>query len=147
MQSIIWLAIMIFFIWLEAETVAVVSLWFAVGALVAGIIGWFGGNIWVQVCAFVVVSGIFLLLLRPITKKYFTPKLVKTNLDAIIGTEGLVTKQINNSVSEGQIKLNGMEWTARSTSGEVIPEGTQIKVDKIEGVKAFVSPVHTPVTN
>ena len=106
MESIVWLAIMIVFIWLEAETVAVVSLWFAVGALVAGIIGWFGGDIWLQICAFAVVSGILLLLLRPITKKYFTPKLVKTNLDAIIGTEGLVTKQINNSVSEGQIKLN-----------------------------------------
>ena len=145
MNSIIWLALMIFFIWLEAETVAVVSLWFAAGSLVAAIIGWSGGGLGFQIAGFAVVSGVLLLLLRPITKRYFTPKLAKTNLDAIIGKEGLVTKDINNTTSEGQVKLSGMEWTARSTSGEQIPQGTQIKVDKIEGVKVYVSPVHTPV--
>ena len=147
MDSIIWLALMIVFIWLEAETVAVVSLWFAAGALVAAIVGWAGGNIATQIIVFAVVSGVLLWLLRPITKRYFTPKLAKTNLDAIIGAEGRVTKAIDNALSEGQVKLNGMEWTARSTTGEQIPEGTQIKVDKIEGVKVYVTPVHVPVAN
>ena len=147
MHSMIWLALMIVFIWLEAETVAVVSLWFAAGSLAAAIVGWAGGNLVTQIIAFTVVSGVLLLLLRPITKRYFTPKLVKTNLDAIIGAEGLVTKDIDNVQSAGQVKLNGMEWTARSTTGEQIPEGTQIKVDKIEGVKVYVTPVHTPVAN
>ena len=145
MSSIIWLALMIFFIWLEAETVAVVSLWFAAGSLAAAIAGWAGGNLVIQIIVFAAVSGVLLWLLRPITKRYFTPKLVKTNLDAIIGAEGIVTKDIDNTHSAGQVKLNGMEWTARSTTGEQIPEGTQIKVDKIEGVKVYVTPVHAPV--
>ena len=40
-----------------------------------------------------------------------------------------------------QVKLGGMEWTARSTSAEPIKAGTLVKVDRIEGVKAFVSAV------
>ena len=147
MSSIIWLGLMIVFIWVEAETVALVSLWFAAGSLAAALVGWFCGGIGFQIGAFAVVSGVLLLLLRPVAKKYFTPKLEKTNIDAIIGAEGLVTKKINNTVSEGQVKINGMEWTARSTSQEPIEEGTQIKVDRIEGVKVYVSPVHTPVAN
>ena len=43
--------------------------------------------------------------------------------------------------AEGQIKVDGMEWTARSTSGAMIEAGTKVRVDKIEGVKVFVSPV------
>ena len=48
---------------------------------------------------------------------------------------------MDNLHGQGQVKLGAMEWTARSMSGEVIPEGTLVKVDKIEGVKVFVTPV------
>jgi membrane protein implicated in regulation of membrane protease activity len=37
-----------------------------------------------------------------------------------------------------------MYWTARSTSGEKIPEGTLIRADRIEGVKVYVSPAEVP---
>ena len=56
-----------------------------------------------------------------------------------------LTTAIENITAVGQVKLNGMEWTARSTSGEPIPAGTIVKVDRIEGVKAFVSPVKEAV--
>ena len=62
-------------------------------------------------------------------------------MDSVIGSEGLVTADIDNITALGQVKLGGMEWTARSTSGAPIPTGTLIKVDKIEGVKVFVTPV------
>ena len=78
--------------------------------------------------------------LRPIARKYFTPKIIKTNVDSVIGQTGLVTADIDNVTAQGQVKLGAMEWSARSTSGEAIPAGTLVKVDKIEGVKVFVSP-------
>ena len=68
----------------------------------------------------------------------------KNNIDAIIGAEGLVTAAIDNVSAQGQVKLGAMEWTARSTSGKPIPQGTLIRVDRIEGVKVFVSPVEIP---
>ena len=66
-------------------------------------------------------------------------------MDAIIGTVGTVTAAINNVAATGQVKLGAMEWTARSSSGEMIEVGTQIKVDRIEGVKVFVTPVEVIV--
>lgn len=147
MLKIIWLILLIAFLWVEAETVAMVSLWFAVGSLAALIVEWTGGGLGFQIFVFVAVSAGALLLLRPITRRYFTPKLAKTNIDAVIGTTGMVTKAISNDLSQGQVKLGGMEWTARSTTGEEIPEGTKILVDKIEGVKVYVTPCPVEVIN
>lgn len=139
--AIIWLVMMVFFIWIEASTITMISLWFAAGALVALIASMLGAQVWLQAVLFVVVSALLLLLLRPLVKKYFTPRLTRTNVDAVAGTEGIVTEEINNLLAEGQVKLNGLEWSARSASGAVIAVGTQIKVDRVEGVKVFVTPV------
>ena len=136
-----WLALAVIFMIVEAATVGVVSAWFAVGALCAmggAMLDW---GLGIQILIFVVVSVLLLLCLRPLTKKYFTPKLTKTNVDAVIGTEGVVIEAVDNLQGVGRIKLGGMEWAARSTGGEKIPQGTMAKVDKIEGVKVFITPV------
>lgn len=138
--AIIWLVLLVVFIMAEASTVAVVSSWFAVGALAAMIASFLGAEFWLQAVVFMVVSCGLLCALRPLVRKYFTPKLTKTNIDSVIGSTGIVTSAIDNIMSQGQVKLGAMEWTARSTSGETIGEGTQVKVDRIEGVKVFVSP-------
>lgn len=140
--AIFWLVLILVFIWIEASTVSLVSIWFAVGALAAMICSLLSGQLWLQAVLFFAVAGVLLALLRPVVKKHFTPKLTKTNVDAVVGTTGKVTKKIDNDAAAGQVKLGAMEWTARSTSGEPIEEGTMIQVDRIEGVKAFVSPVH-----
>ena len=80
----------------------------------------------------------------PFIKKFLNPKLAKTNVDAVIGSEGYVTEDIDNLKAAGHVKLGAMERTARSTSGQPIAKGTLIKVDRIEGVKAFVSPAEIP---
>lgn len=143
--AIAWFVAMVVFIWIEASTISVVSLWFAVGALAALITSLCGGEIWLQAVVFLGVSVILLCLLRPVIRKYFTPKLTKTNIDALIGTVGRVTAAIDNDAAQGQIKLGAMEWTARSVSGAQIKEGTLVKVEYIEGVKVFVSPADVPV--
>jgi len=143
--AVLWLVLFVFFIVAEANTVTVVSLWFAAGSLAALVASLFEAQLWVQVVLFFAVSILTLAMLRPFVKKWFTPKLVKTNVDAIIGTQGIVTEEIDNTAAVGRIKLGAMEWTARSTSGQKIPAGTQIKVDSIQGVKVFVTPVNVPV--
>ena len=147
MHTIIWLALTVAFLLLEASTVTLVSLWFAAGALVALIVAATGGSVGLQVGAFLVVSAALLACLRPVVRKHFTPKLAKTNVDAIIGSRGYVTSDIDNINATGNVKLGAMEWTARSTSGAMIPRGTLVQVDRIEGVKAYVTavPVDAPV--
>lgn len=146
MGTIFWLVLLIGFIMVEASTVSLVSSWFACGALAALIASSLGAEVWLQVVLFFGVSAVCLALLRPILKKHFTPKLVKTNVDSVIGSKGYVTAAVDNLAGAGQVKLGAMYWTARSTSGDSIPEGTLVKVDRIEGVKAFVSPAEEKVT-
>ena len=143
--AIIWLVLMAAFLIVEGATVTMVSLWFAAGALTALVISLLGGAVWLQVTAFLVVSAILLTLLRPLVRKYVTPKLTRTNVDSVIGSAGLVTVAIDNVAAVGQVKLGAMVWTARSTSGSLIAEGTLIRVDRIEGVKVFVSPAEVTV--
>ena len=141
MEAIIWLALMVVFLIAEALTVSMVSLWFAAGAVVALLLSLLKIRIWVQVVLFFVVSGVLLACLRPMVRRHVTPKITPTNVDAIIGARGVVTAEIDNVCAAGQIKLNGMDWSARSTTGEIIPEGALVRVERIEGVKAFVTPI------
>ena len=138
--AIIWLGLTVVFLIAEACTVTVISLWFAAGSLAAMAMALLGGAVWLQILVFLVVSAIALTALRPLVRKYLTPKLTATNIDSVIGSVGIVTAAIDNIGAAGQVKLNGMEWTARSTSGLPIAAGTRVRVDKIEGVKVFVSP-------
>lgn len=138
--AILWFGIMVVFLIAESSTVALVSLWFAVGALAALILSLLQVQLWVQVVVFLAVSCVLLALLRPLVRKFITPKIVKTNVDSVVGTVGKVTQTIDNLAPAGQVKLGAMEWTARSVSGDVIPEGSLVRVERIEGVKVFVAP-------
>ena len=142
--AIVWLLLLVVFLAAEAATVSMVSLWFAVSALVALLVALLGGPGWLQGTLFLVISAVLLALLRPLVKRYVTPRITATNVDSVIGSTGLVTAAIDNVSAAGQVKLGAMEWTARSTSGQPIPVGTLVKVDRIEGVKAYVTPAEIP---
>lgn len=138
--AVIWLVLLVIFLVAEASTVTVISLWFAAGALAALLASLTGGGVPFQVFVFLAVSVAAMAALRPLVRKYITPKLTPTNTDSIIGTTGFVTGDIDNDAAQGQVKLGGMYWTARSTSGAPVAAGTLIRVDRIEGVKVYVSP-------
>ena len=139
LPSIIWLILLIVFLIVEAACpIHLVSLWFAAGALVAMVAGLLGAELWLQAVLFFVVSGATLGLLAPIVRRYIKPRIVRTNVDAMVGKQGYVTENVDNLLPSGQVKLGGMPWTARSENGEQIPKDTLVEVVRIEGVKAFV---------
>lgn len=140
--TIFWVVLMVVFLVVEAACpIHLVSIWFAVGSLAAIVVSMLGGALWLQILLFFVVSVALLAALWPLVKKVLNPGHTATNVDSLIGTQGYVTAPVDNLTASGQVKLGGMEWTARSTTGEPLPEGTLVKVDRIEGVKAFVSEV------
>ncbi len=142
----IWLGLMVVFLIVEAACpFHLVSIWFAVGALIALLVSLLSGPVWLQITLFLLVSCALLAALWPLVRKFLTPKLEKTNIDSVIGSTGLVTGEIDNVTAVGQVKLGAMVWSARSTSGEVIAVGQRVRVDRIEGVKVYVSPVEVKV--
>ena len=145
MDTIIWLVLLVVFLIAEAATVTMVSLWFAAGALAAMLVSLLGAPVWLQVALFLIVSAVLLSCLRDVVRKHFTPKLTKTNVDAIVGSKGYVTADIDNISATGTVKLGAMEWTARSADGTPIPKGTLVQVERIEGVKAFFTPAESEI--
>ena len=64
-----------------------------------------------------------------------------TNLDQTIGASARVTEDIDDAAGTGAVYVKGKMWTARSSSGATIPIGTEVTVERIEGVKLYVTPV------
>ena len=135
--AIIWLALLIGFIILEAATVQLLSTWFAAGALAAMIVNLLGAAVWLQVVVFFVVSTVLLAVLWPMARKHIKAKVTPTNTDALIGRICAVTEDID-PVEGGRVKIGDVTWSARSEHGEAIPAGALVTVQKIQGAKVFV---------
>ncbi|MDR1927292.1 MAG: NfeD family protein [Oscillospiraceae bacterium] len=138
---IVWLALMVGCLILESVSLQLFSVWFAIGAFAALISYLFRAPEVAQIAIFIVVSGVALAATRPLVKKLLLKKVEPTNADRSIGKEGVVLEEINNTGGAGQVKLEGVVWTARSVSGEVIPAGALVKAEAIQGVKLMVSRV------
>ena len=140
---VLWLILVVVFGALEAASVALTSIWFAAGALVALFVSFLVPVLWIQALVFAVVSLAALLLMRPLAQKMMQPKgKVPTNADRILGREGVVTETVDNLAATGQVKVAGQVWTARSADEERIFAGEQVKVLRIDGVKLLVERVH-----
>ena len=96
-----WIIAMVVFLVIEAVTVGIVSVWFAIGALFAMVTAMLGANLWVQITVFLVVSAIALYFTRPLVKKFVNNKVEPTNADMLIGKECRVVETIDNLSGTG----------------------------------------------
>ena len=131
MMNWLWLGAAVVFGLIEAATAALVSVWFVGGAVAALLVSLLGGALWLQILLFLAVSAVILALTRPLVKK-MAGHVQPTNLDQAIGASARGT---------GAVYVKGKMWTARSSSGATIPIGTEVTVERIEGVKLYVTPV------
>lgn len=118
--SIIWLVVLAILLVIEFLTLGLTTVWFAGGALVAFLVSLAGGPLWLQLLLFIAVSVVLLLFTRPLAVKYLNKDVQKTNVDSIPGQKGIVTATIDNLKAEGQVTIQGMEWTARAKNGNTI---------------------------
>ena len=136
--SITWLEVMAILFVIEFLTLGLTTVWFAGGALVAFLVSLAGGPLWLQLLLFIAVSVVLLLFTRPLAVKYLNKDVQKTNVDSIPGQKGIVTATIDNLKAEGQVTIQGMEWTARAKNGNTIEKGKVVRVTAVEGVKLIV---------
>lgn len=136
--SIIWLVVLAILLVIEFLTLGLTTVWFAGGALVAFLVSLAGGSLWLQLLLFIAVSVVLLLFTRPLAVKYLNKDVQKTNVDSIPGQKGIVTATIDNLKAEGQVTIQGMEWTARAKNGNTIEKGKVVRVTAVEGVKLIV---------
>ncbi len=135
----LWFIAIVGFLILEGVTYQLVSIFLAIGA-VGGLVMYMLGFAFVpQMIVFLAVSVLMLCLLRPISVRMMKKnKEFRTNADSLIGQRVYITKEVNNIAGIGEGKVNGAEWTVRSTDDSTIPEGTIAIIERIEGVKLIV---------
>ena len=137
-MAFVWIVIAVVLGIIEAATVSLVSVWFAMGALVAIIPAFLDAPIWGQILVFLVVSAISFTFTRRFFKDVIKVKKQPTNADGLIGQDGIVTAEINNLEGSGKVYISGLTWSAKSFDGETIPEGAVVTAEKIEGVTLIV---------
>lgn len=137
--AVYWLIALIVFLVIEAATLGLATIWFAGGALVAMIAAMCGAGLGIQVASFLVVSLVLLIFTRPFAVRFLSKDTLKTNVDRVIGMEGVVTEEISNLAGTGKVSLGGNIWTARTENeGGTIPVDAVVAVLRVEGVKLIV---------
>lgn len=135
----IWLAVLVVAALIELLTpTALVSIWFAAGALGAALLVMLQAPVWLQIAVFAVISLLALFLLRPLATRYLRGNTVATNADRYIGCVGVAEKKI--TLQEwGLVRVEGSLWSAVPYGCEEIEAGCKVKVIAIEGAKLIVA--------
>ena len=139
MEPLLWLIVLAVLLIIEAITVGLTTIWFAGGALIAAVLSWMGMGIAVQWGAFLLISLVLLIFTRPLAVRYMNRGMTKTNVDSLIGEKAVVIQEINNLAQTGQVRINDIEWMARTVSDEeLIPANTVVEIEAVRGVKLIV---------
>ncbi len=137
-MTIIWAAIFVGAIFLEAETAEMIAVWFMPGALISLVLSIFNVELWIQLVVFVAVSAILLVLAKTIFRKKLLKNVgqEKTDTDLLIGKAARVEEDIVNSEEKGAVKVGGQIWSAKmSDETETAVAGETVIIERISGVK------------
>ena len=134
-MCIMWLIIIVLLTILEVITINLVSVWFIISGIVSLFLSFVIDSFYVEFAVFVCLGLVLMLLTRPYLVKKLSKKKVSTNLDRVIGMEGIVTEEITK-FKIGEVKVDGKKWSA--ISSEKIEVGKEVIVEDIDGVKLIV---------
>jgi len=133
----IWVALVIVFALIEVFTLGLTTVWFAIAALVMVFLSFIKIPLTVQILIFLAIATLLLIFTRPLAIKKFKMGQEKTNVDSLIGKHALVVKTIGE-FERGEVKINGLIWSAHSEDGKEIIEGSKCEILRIEGVQLIV---------
>ena len=137
-MTLFWLALFVILALLELATINLVSIWFAIGAIITTFVSLATDNIMIHLAVFTITSILLLLLTKPFVKKIKKREVIPTNLDRVIGKVGVVTEKIEKD-GIGEVKVLGKRWSAYSD--KEIEENSKVKVLSINGVKLKVEEI------
>lgn len=141
-NEVLWIIVAVICILIEAATLGLTTIWFAIGAIFAWIVTEFNAPIIVQVLVFLITSGVVLYFVRPVAQRVLKIGNVRTNADSLVGKIAVVIKEINSYEGVGQVKVAGKIWSAKSYDNEVIERDSKVEIIEIQGVKLVVKKIN-----
>lgn len=137
---VLWIAVIIISAVIEAASVQLLTIWFAIGAFAALIADACSAPFYIQIFIFLFVSIVLLVFTRPILKKLMN-KNQKTDVNSEVGKTGTVTTEINPQKNEGRVMLGDVSWIAKSKDMSVIPADAKVKIEAVDGTTLIVSEI------
>jgi membrane protein implicated in regulation of membrane protease activity len=136
----VWMMIGIGFVIIEIFDPAFFFISLGIGAILTGLFSMFpiiGNSIPLQILIFAIISFVAFLFMRKLGKKILTTTAGDTNVYALKGKSGVVTKEIP-AEGKGFVKVGGEEWTAIEENQQSIELGAKVLVQGIDGNKLIV---------
>ena len=94
----------------------------------------------VELVVFTFLTVIFFFVSFKYIKPHFRNKHMLTGASSLVGRVVVAMEDINEAQQTGFVKVYADEWRAIPTKmGTVIPKGTEVQIDKVDGNKVFVS--------
>ncbi len=138
MNAYTWLSLIAILLIAEAVTVNLVTIWFAIGALVALLTSFAVPNPVVQTTVFIVVSTVLLIATLPLVKKMRKRKKTPLNAERNIGRTATVIDAITPD-AQGRVQLDGVSWAA--TCAHPLAKGETCRVCEINSTVLTVEPI------
>lgn len=137
--SLFWIIAALILVVIEAITLGIATIWFAIGALAAFLVAQMGFGFTTQFIVFLLVSSVFLYYTRPVFQKMLKVGSARTNVDLLVGQSGIVLERIDPLHGKGQVKVGGQIWSAKSFDGQPLEEKVEVEIVAVEGVKLVVT--------
>lgn len=132
---ITWLIVMLILAFIEIVTINLVTIWFVASAGIALLVSLVTDSFYIQFLAFGICGLVIMVLTRPLLTKLMKKDQTKTNLDRVIGMNGICTEEISRN-KVGEVKVDGKRWSA--ISPVKINVGDEVIITDIDGVKLKV---------
>jgi membrane protein implicated in regulation of membrane protease activity len=138
-----WAAMAIIFLIAELFTTGFFLVCFGVGAAAAALLAYLGVDPFIQVVAFIAVSGVAVLLTRPLTRRLNEQQKNFVGSDRVLEKRAIVLTEINPPLGAGMVRVDAEEWRATSEDGRIIAKDEIVEVLRIEGTRLVVRPSQT----
>lgn len=139
MDVLIWAVLLIVFVIIEVITIQLVSIWLAAASLITMLCAFFLDIPFLtQLGIFTLSSIIMLAVTMPLLRKNLNKGHIPTNAELDVGKSAVVIEEINTEIHTGRVTLNGVDWSAVSGNGEIIPKNSIVTVTEVQGAKLVV---------
>lgn len=139
MDVLIWAIFVVVFVIIEVVTIQLVSIWLAAASLITMFYTFFFDIPFLaQLGIFTLSSAILLALTMPFLRKRLNKKHIATNAELDVGKSAVVIEEINPKIHTGRVTLNGIDWSAVSENGGIIPQNSIVTVTEVQGAKLIV---------
>jgi membrane protein implicated in regulation of membrane protease activity len=137
-----WVVLGLFLILVElAAAGGFYVIFFGIAALLVGLLSSMhaAGSIGAQLILFSVLSVASLLLFRDALVQHFQGDPRATEIDQLVGEVAIVLEELPPG-AVGKVELRGTTWSARTSTGALLPRGTRCRVTSVDGLTLSVAP-------